>query len=86
MQHSNRIGVYSTALTQHPIASVGTRRLHQNTLSSSSGTVPAQRPGVQRRRPLDRESGRAETKFQKRPDLARRAAASAATPCWARAQ
>ena len=43
----------------------------------------AERLGAELRRPLDRESGRAETRFQNGHDLARCAAVSAPTPCWA---
>lgn len=45
----------------------------------------AQRPGFSGAAPIDRESGRAESRFQNRNDLARREAASAATRCWAAA-
>ncbi len=34
---------------------------------------------------IDRERDRVESSFQNRPDLARRAAASATAPCWAAA-
>jgi hypothetical protein len=48
--------------------------------------VAPERLAVQRRRIIDRENSRAESSFQKRPDLARREAASAATACCAAAR
>ena len=42
----------------------------------------AQRLGAEPRRPVDQYAYRADSNFQKRYDLARRAAASATAPCW----
>jgi len=43
----------------------------------------AERAALQRRRSLGRENARADSSFQKTPDLARRQAPSAASACWA---
>ena len=55
-------------------------------ISSSSSTHTPRTPNalpLSCAAPLDRESRRAEASFQNRPDLARRAAASATAACWA---
>jgi hypothetical protein len=65
------------------------RALHQNDTSSRRSTArcshspPAQRPRLQRRRLLERESSRADTRCQNGYDLAQRQAPSAGSRGWA---